>query len=535
MKNIRKHLPYIIVGLLLGLFIGLKLSDVVSFTESKKQLKKISDVMEFTEDYYVDKVDAQKLTEDAIKGMFSNLDPHTVYISAKDQIAEEESFRGNFEGIGIEFQILNDTITVASPITNGPSETVGIISGDRIVKIDGKNSIGWKNEDVIKKLRGKKGTIVDLTIFRPGTKSVTTFKVTRDKINLFSVDASLMYDNETGYINLTRFSETTTEEVVNALQDLTSKGMKRLVLDLRNNPGGYESQAANVADLFIDGDKMIVYNKGRSDKTSEEYLARKTYPYEKIPIIILVNRGSASASEIVSGAVQDWDRGLIVGETTFGKGLVQAPIQLKDGSAVRITIAKYFTPSGRQIQRDYKDKKKYYEEVVDRAETEGENVNHNSEKDSSKQKFKTKNGRTVYGGGGITPDYIVEPGKVSNYSVELRKNNVYYQFVRKYLDQNGKALRDKYSSDLKKFVDEFQIGNEQMQSFVKYAESLKVKYDAKGYEEDKESIRQRLKAFIARDIFKNNGWYLTLLKSDHQFQKAASLFGEAEKLGGFSK
>ncbi len=535
MKNISKHLPYIIVALLLGLFIGLKLSDVVSFTESKKQLKKISDVMEFTEEYYVDNVDAKKLTEDAIKGMFSGLDPHTVYVSAKDQTAEEESFRGNFEGVGVEFQIVNDTITVVSPITNGPSEMVGIMSGDRIVKIDGKSSIRWKNEDVIKKLRGSKGTNVDLTIFRPGSKSVTTFKVTRDKINLFSVDASLMYDNETGYVNLTRFSETTTEEMVNALQYLTSKGMKRLVLDLRNNPGGYIRQAANVSDLFIDDDKMIVYTKGRISSVDEEYHAAKKYLFEKIPLIILVNRGSASASEIVSGAVQDWDRGLIVGETTFGKGLVQTPIQLKDGSAVRITIAKYFTPSGRPIQRDYKDKKKYYEEVVDREETEGENVNHNSEKDSSKQKFKTKNGRTLYGGGGITPDYIIEPGKVSNYSAELRKNNVYYQFVRKILDKDGTALREKYSSDLRKFVNEFQISNEQMQSFVKYAGSLKVKYDAKGYEEDKENIRQRLKAFIARDLFKNNGWYLTLLKSDHQFQKAASLFGEAEKLSGFFK
>ncbi len=535
MKNIFKHLPYIIVALLLGLFIGLKLSDVVSFSENTRQLKKIGDIMEFTDNYYVDKVDPKKLTEDAIKGMFSSLDPHTVYISAKDQTAEEESFRGNFEGIGVEFQIVNDTITVVSPITNGPSEIVGIISGDRIVKIDGKSSIGLKNEDVIKKLRGSKGTNVDLTIFRPGSKSVTTFKVTRDKINLFSVDASLMYDNETGYINLTRFSETTTEEMVNALQFLSSKGMKKLVLDLRNNPGGYEVQASNVADLFIDGDKMIVYNKGRTKQSSDEYHARKSYPYEKIPLIVLVNRGSASASEIVSGAIQDWDRGLIVGETTFGKGLVQTPIQLKDGSAVRITIAKYFTPSGRQIQRDYKDKKKYYEEVMDRQETEGDNVAHKNEKDSTKQIFKTKNGRTVYGGGGITPDFIVETGKVSNYSAELRKNNVYYFFVRKILDKDGTALRDKYSGDLRKFVNEFQISNEQMQSFVKYAGSLKVKYDAKGYEEDKEKIRLRLKAFIARDLFKNNGWYLTLLKSDHQFQKAASLFGEAEKLSGFSK
>ena len=533
MKNIWKQLPIFLLVLVIGVYLGIRFSN--SLSKERRQLNKFEKIFGYTEDYYVDSVKSKKLVEDAIRGMFSELDPHTVYISPEEEKTSEEEFRGNFEGIGVEFQIINDSITVVSPITGGPSESVGIISGDRIVKIDGTNCVGWKNEQVIKRLRGNKGTGVDLTIFRPSSKSLINFHVVRDKINLYSVDASLLYDNETGYINLTRFSETTKDEMTSALKELASKGMKRLILDLRNNPGGLEYQATEVADFFIDGNKTIVTNKSRVREFDKEYHAEAAYPYEKIPLIILVNKGSASASEIVSGAIQDWDRGLIVGETTFGKGLVQQPFQFSDGSAVRITIARYYTPSGREIQRSYKDKKKYFEEVMDRQELQGENVDHKTEKDSTKPKFKTAGGRIVYGGGGITPDYFVENKKVSNYSVELRKNNVYYQFVRKLMDKNGAQIKSKYQNNLQKFVKEFQISDEQMQSFIKFAESLKVKYDSKGYSAYKEEIRARLKAFVARDMFKNNGWYLTLLQFDPQFQKAMSLFGEASRIAGLSK
>ena len=530
MKKFSKFAPYLIVVLIVGMYLGIQLGNV--FSPYKKQIKKFSDVLRVTEKYYVDSIDSKKLTEDAIKGIFTGLDPHTVYISQQEQTAEEESFRGNFEGIGIQFQIINDTITVVSPITGGPSESVGIISGDRIVKINELSCVGWKNEDVIKKLRGRKGTTVDLEIYRPITKSISNYKITRDKISLYTVDASLLYDKETGYINLTMFSETSTDEIKSALEELTKKGMKQLVLDLRNNPGGLLTQASNIADLFIDGNKMIVYTKGRVKEFDEEYHAKKTYPYEKIPLIVLINRGSASASEIVTGAIQDWERGLVVGETSFGKGLVQRSFDLQDGSAVRITIARYFTPSGREIQRSYKNKKNYYEEVMDRVEPEASNIDHKSEKDSTKPKYKTKNGRVVYGGGGITPDYIVNNGKYSNYSFELRKNNVYYLFVRKYLDQDGKVLKEKYHNDLNKFIKEFQFNENQMESFINFSKTLKVKFNQKEYAKDKDEIRERLKGFIARDLFNNTGWYMTLLKTDRQFQKAISLFGEAKKISG---
>ncbi len=535
MKKILSILPYILLTLVVGIYFGIKLSGFVAFSESKKQSNKFSEVLEFTEKYYVDSVNSEKLVEDAIQGMFENLDPHTAYINVKEQKSSEEEFRGNFEGIGVEFQIIHDTITVVSSITGGPSEAVGIISGDRIVKIDGKDCVKWKNEQVIKKLRGKKGTEVILSIYRPSSKSVSDYKVVRDKINLYSVDTAVMTNKETGYINITRFAETTTEETIAALKKLSSQGMKQLVLDLRNNPGGYLNQAYMIADLFLSDDKMIVYTKSRNERFNEEFRANKTYPYEKLPIVILVNGGTASASEIVSGAIQDWDRGLIVGETTFGKGLVQRPVELSDGSAVRITIAKYYTPSGREIQRNYKDKRKYYEDILGREESDSNNINHTAEKDSSKPIFKTNGGRIVYGGGGITPDYIVDAGKISNYSFELRKNNAYYQFIRELMDKNGASLRKKYLNKINVFKSEFNISDQQLHEFVQFASKNKVKYDAKGYASDKEAIRIRLKAFVARDLFKNDGWYLSLLSNDRQFKKAVGLFGEAAKMKGLPK
>ncbi|MEW6652074.1 MAG: S41 family peptidase [Bacteroidota bacterium] len=535
MKKFLNIFPYIFLTLVVGVYFGIKLSNSVAFSESRKQANKFSEVLEFTEKYYVDSVSSGKLVEDAINGMFESLDPHTAYIDVREQQASEEEFRGNFEGIGVEFQIMNDTITVVSPITGGPSEAVGIISGDRIVKIDGIDCVNWKSDQVIKKLRGKKGSVVVLSIYRPSAKSVSDYKVTRDRINLYSVDTALMINKETGYINITRFAETTTQETIDALDKLSSQGMKQLILDLRNNPGGYLNQAYMIADLFLSDNKMIVYTKSRNERFNEEFRASKSYPYENVPLVILVNGGSASASEIVSGAVQDWDRGLIVGETTFGKGLVQRPVELSDGSAVRITIAKYYTPSGREIQRNYKDKRKYYEEILGRVEADSNNIYHTAEKDSSKPKFKTNGGRFVYGGGGITPDYIVDPGKISNYSFELRKNNLYYQFVREFLDKRGTSIRKKYGKDLQTFNSEFSFTDNQMNEFAQFAERMKVKFDAKGYALDKEAIRYRLKAFVARDLFKNDGWYLSLLSTDRQFKKALSLFSEAKKMIGLLK
>ncbi|HSP88026.1 MAG TPA: S41 family peptidase, partial [Ignavibacteriaceae bacterium] len=340
-KNIR--VPVLVVVLTIGIVLGFQIDNVFSDDNLRKNIIKFNDVLTFTEKYYVEEVDTQVLVEAAINGMLSKLDPHSVYIPASQMQSVEENFRGDFEGIGIEFQVVNDTLTVVSPITGGPSEALGIQSGDRIIKIDDEESIGLSNDDVRKKLRGKKGTKVKVTILRHGVSNPIEYEIIRDKIPLYSVDTHFMLDNTTGYVSVSRFAETTYDELVASLSDLNKLGMKQLVIDLRGNPGGYLNQAFEIADLFIDGEKKIVYTRGRRTEFNEDYHASKSSQYEKIPLIVLVNQGSASASEIVAGAVQDWDRGLVIGETTFGKGLVQRQFDLPDNSAIRLTISEYYT------------------------------------------------------------------------------------------------------------------------------------------------------------------------------------------------
>lgn len=526
--------PFLFLVLTIGALIGIQLEKVFSGDNLRESIRKFNDVLTYTEKYYIEEVDTQKLVEAALNGMFNQLDPHSVYIPAKEFTAVEESFRGDFEGIGIEFQIVNDTLTVVSPITGGPSEQLGILPGDRIIKIDGNSVIGITNDEVRQKLRGKAGTKVNVTIARPGVSKQLEYTIVRDKIPIYSVDAHFMIDDKTGYVSVSRFSETTFDELTNALKDLNSKGMKQLLLDLRGNPGGYLNQAVQIADLFIDGKKKIVYTVGRRSEFNEEYFASETYPYENIPLVVLINRGSASASEIVSGAVQDWDRGLVVGETSFGKGLVQRQFQLFDNSAIRLTISEYFTPSGRLIQRDYKNKKgkqDYYAEISDREESEGENIEHTAEKDSTKPTYKTLiKKRTVFGGGGITPDYIVKSESLTEYTQNLLKENLFYSFVLSYLDTHSNEIKQKFGDNLSKFRKEFLISPELLNSFINFAKTKKVEFNQSDFDKDKDYIAARLKAQIARNFWKNDGWYSVLLEGDTQFRKALELFNEAKDL-----
>lgn len=523
----RKYLvPIFLMLISIGVLVGMKVNTAASGDDVFDNVKKFNEALNLVQKNYVDDVNADKLTEAAIKGMLAQLDPHSTYIS-QDQLKRiNEDFQGSFEGIGVEFDIVNDTITIVTPISGGPSEALGILAGDKIVKIDGVNAVGMTREDVPKKLRGPKGTKVTVSISRGGSPNLIDFEITRDKIPLYSVDASFMINNEVGYARVTRFSATTYDEFAKALGDMKKQGMKKLVLDLRNNPGGYLDQAFKMASMFIERGKKIVYTKSRIPAFNDEYISEGG-EYTDMPLIVLVNDGSASASEIVSGAIQDWDRGLIVGENTFGKGLVQRQYDLSDGSAMRVTTSRYYTPSGRLIQKPYEGGE--YKKMLTNPE-EGDNLYHtNDTKDTARPEFKTMGGRTVYGGGGVTPDFVIKLDTLTDYSVQLRRVNIFLEFANNYYDANKDNLKSGYS-DFLKFRDNFQVTQNMLDDFKSLAASKNISFNDEQYNRDLDFITTSIKSIIARDIWGNNGSMAVWLATDKQFEKAMTLFPEAEKL-----
>lgn len=525
-----KNKFYTLLVIIAAFTIGISVNKIFSSGSVENESEKLNSVMNYIHKFYLDDVNEQKIAEAGIKGMLSSLDPHSVYLEPVKQNDETEKFNGGFDGVGIEYQILNDTITVVSPVPGGPSDKVGIISGDRLVKIDNEGCIGLKIEDIKKKLRGPRGSSVQLSILRTGEKDLLNFNVTRDRIPINSVETSFMLNSTTGYILLTRFANTSTNEILNAMNRMKELGMKKVILDLRNNSGGLLNQAYSVSDIFIDGNKSIVSTKGRSVDANETFSSTINYTaYEKLPLVVLVNKGSASASEIVSGAIQDWDRGLIVGETTFGKGLVQRVFKLNDGSAVRITTAKYYTPSGRQIQRDYKDKSLYYKELKDRQESEGENFEHSSEKDTTKPVFYTNKGRKVFGGGGITPDYIIKSETITKSFSNIVTKNLSYEFVRHFLDKNRDKIQKKFTK-IENFVKDYSIPDELFKEFLTFVTSKKVETTPDDIEKDKKLMQARLKAYIAREFWGSEGWYKVMLNEDKIISRTTELWKNAEAL-----
>ncbi len=467
---------------------------------------------------YVDSVNQDKISDDAIRALLKELDPHSTYIAADELKEVNEPLVGKFEGIGVQFNILDDTIMVTQTISGGPSEKLGIRAGDRIVKIDGNSvaNIGIKNNDVLKKLRGDKGTKVNVSIFRRGEKNLIEYTIVRDKIPLYSVDATYMATPTVGYIKISRFADSTVDEFKDALEKLKLQGMKNLIVDLTGNGGGYLNRAIELADESLGSGKRIVYTEGRNSARQDNF-ATNTGGFETGKLIMLVDESSASASEIVTGAVQDWDRALVIGRRTFAKGLVQKPFPLPDGSAVRLTIARYHTPSGRCIQKPYEPGDEKYEMDLSLRYQHGELYSADSIKFNDTLKYKTDAGRIVYGGGGIMPDIFVplDTSMSSKYYDELRRAGVLNDFTLSYVDEHRAELLAKYP-DVFAFKKDFDMNADFMAKFTDYADKKKVKKDDAGYKTSEELIKTQLKALIARDLWNTNA-YFVIINDINQF------------------
>jgi carboxyl-terminal processing protease len=488
--------------------------------------KKIQSFLRYVELAYVDSVNANELVETAIRSVLEDLDPHSVYIPKKDVKRANEPLVGKFEGVGIQFNILKDTIVVVSPIPGGPSEKLGIKSGDKIIEINDSTvaGVGFTNQDVVDNLRGPKGSEVDVAIKRRGVKELLDFTIKRDKIPIYSVDASYMAEPGVGYIKLNRFAATSMDEINTAMDSLKEAGMENMILDLRGNSGGYLNVAIELADQFLKDDQLIEYTEGRAFKRAEQYATKKG-EFEKGKLIVLIDEGSASASEIVSGAVQDWDRGLVIGRRSFGKGLVQKEFKLSDGSALRLTISRYHTPSGRCIQRPYEDgKKAYYQSIYDRLGN-GELVNPDSIDLPDSLHYETlKKGRTVYGGGGIMPDIFVpaDTSRGSDYYGKVIRKGIINDFSLNYLDQNRKKLERKYKT-VNEFINNFEDEN-LLKEFIAYAEEEGVEKNEEDIEKSKSLLTNSLRGLIARGLYGSSAYYQLTNKSDDTYNKALKTF-----------
>ncbi len=532
-KIIFKRTPLILTIVMVAILSIIPLSQLLysknPYNAIEKKFRILNQILYYINQLYFEDVDMDQLMEGAFHGIFEELDPHSVYIPAKQQEEIDELFRGSFQGIGIEFDILNGYITVISPVADSPSERAGLMPGDQITAINGEDAYEITKKDVFKKLRGPKGTPVDITIQR---MSGDHFDVTiiRDDIPIYSVRAGLMLDDETGYIWLTRFSATTDQEVRTILNQLEAQGMKRLIFDLRNNSGGFLDQAAAISNLFIARRDTLVFTKGKSSSVEQVFISDPKKGREDFPLIILINRGSASASEIVAGAVQDLDRGLVVGETSFGKGLVQRQLPLNDGSAIRVTIARYFTPSGRLIQRPYKNgnAKDYYKELY--------LENRESILDSLKElrpKYKTRTGRVVYGGGGITPDVYIR------WDLDLQKNTqqLLSSTKRPFFNwgSNYAAVHGDEFNTYENFRDHWELDAQDFQSFIEYISMEELEYTSEELEKDKAYIVNMLKSEIAGAHWGKDEAIGIRLTYDNQVAQAFDYFNQAAGFINYSQ
>ncbi len=522
----------ILIGAILILsFVGSRIKQRLgSPFEGKNEsqnLEKFNEIVSYVSNFYVDDVQWNKAMMGAIDGLLSELDPHSVYISSQDAKLNEESFQGKYQGIGIHFDVIDGYLTVITPIPGSPSDELGLLPGDKIISINGVSSIGISSNEVPKKLKGPKGTSVDITVQREGVDEPIEFTIIRDDIPIYTINTSFLSGDSTGYISLGRFAKITEEEFDTALTTLSDQGMKRLILDLRWNAGGYLDQAVKLASRFIDGHQKVVYTEGRLSEFDEEFFT-DTFSQQKvydIPLILLINNASASASEIVAGAIQDYDRGLIVGTTSFGKGLVQREFPLNDESRLRLTISKYYTPSGRLIQRPYEGKEldQYYSTLMD-------SMTSDSETDSTEERpiFYTTAGRTVYGGGGITPDVNVKyitGDKVPSLTQQFFQKRLFFEVASHYVNN-----RKDFNYSLQEYLEAFRIEYSLLNELEELALQKEITFSHLDFRQNSEYFKSRLKAEIARVLWGSDKYYQVLLLYDNQYSEARKLFIRMESM-----
>lgn len=531
-KISRIYLPVIFaIVLIAGIFLGKALNnnphqnDMYSYLSNDK----LSSIVDYIETRYVDTVSRAKLEESAIPAILGQLDPHSIYIPAKDMKSVSEDMRGNFEGIGVVFNHQTDTSIIISVISGGPSDKVGVLAGDRIIKVNDSLIAGQKihSNDIVGMLKGEKGTKVKVSLQRKNVPELIDVDIIRGEIPLYSVDVSYMVDQEIGYIKINRFAETTFREFVGGVEKLEKQGLKKLILDLRGNTGGYMVAATNIADQFLESGKMIVYTQGKASPKQEIYSTAKGL-CKNIDLVILQDEFSASASEILAGAIQDNDRGTIIGRRSFGKGLVQEQYPLSDGSVIRLTIARYYTPTGRSIQKPYSDdKNEYYNDLLERYHN-GEFSEADSIHFSDSLKFVTPAGNIVYGGGGIMPDIFVplDTTGYSKYYAETVRKGVLYNFAFEFVDnKRASLLKFKNADAMNKYLESINI----FEQFAKYAEEKGVPRTTKGFAYSRHLVNTQLKANIARNVIDNDGYYPIYQDVDTTLKVAIKYFKEKTK------
>ena len=498
--------------------------------QSKGQMnsQKLATTLYLIENFYVDTANIDKVTEDAIIAALKELDPHSAYISKKDVEKANEPLVGSFEGIGVTYQLIRDTITVISPTAGGPSEKAGIMTGDQIIKIDGEDAFGKKidNEYVQKRLRGKKGTKVTVGVKRGSDPELIDFEITRDKIPLNSINAAYMLDNHIGYIKLDRFAQESTQEFKEAFAKLQAQGMESLIFDLRGNTGGYLNTAIELVDQFITEGKLIVFTEG-IHSPRQEWRSAAAGLYTTGKLVVLIDEGSASASEILSGAIQDHDRGVVIGRRSFGKGLVQRPFNLPDGAQIRLTTSRYHTPSGRCIQRPYEKGAEDYAKEMEKRLKHGEYYHADSIHFPDSLKFKTDGGRTVYGGGGIMPDLFIPVDTAYNSKLytNLVRKGALNRFTTDYALKHRDEIKAQYG-DFDNYNKNFVVGQDLVNGLKKAAEDAKVEWNDEQFNRSEKFLLLQIKALIARNVWETQQYYQVMASSDPGVQKAIEILND---------